>query len=80
MTLPQPLASWTRQVTAVLEALVTVAEKVAVPPAATVLVVGLIATDTAGGALTVTVAVALLVPSCTLVATTWQVAAAAGAV
>ena len=78
--MPQP-ASWTSQVTAVSVVPVTVAAKVVWPEAARVIVDGLTATATGGGAAwTVTTAVALLVGSAWLVTTTWQVVAVAGAV
>jgi hypothetical protein len=72
LTLPPEAPSLTDQVTAVLEVPVTVALNVNVWQASTAAVVGLIATATAGGgAVTVTVAAALLVESAWLLATTW---------
>jgi hypothetical protein len=57
-----------------------VALKVRVPPVAVVAVAGDTLTVTTGAAVTVTVADALFVVSAALVATTWQVLAAFGAV
>jgi hypothetical protein len=59
---------------------VTVALKVVVPPVRTEAEDGVTLTTCGGGAVTVTVADPLLVVSAALVATTWQVAPAFGAV
>ena len=75
-TVPPPLA--TDQVTAVFVEPVIVAENCCVPPVVTVALLGLTLTLT--GALTVQVALALLVESATLVAFTVQVPAVLGAV
>ena len=76
-----PPASATDQVTAVLVVPVTVAEKLAVSQAKALVEPGVTVTATTGGGpVTVTVARAVRLGSAWLVATTWQVAAAAGAV
>ena len=59
---------------------VTVARKVTVPPVRMEAVAGVTLTAMTGAAVTVTVADPLLVASAALVATTWQVAPAFGAV
>jgi hypothetical protein len=59
---------------------VTVAVKLTVPPVVVEALGGAMLTEIAAGWVTVTVAVALLVVSATLVATTWKVPADAGAV
>jgi hypothetical protein len=68
------------QVTAVLELPVTVAVNCCVPPVNSEADVGLIVTATTGGGVTVTVAVANLLESATLVARTVNVPAVFGAV